>query len=186
MISDQGQGVEKRLGPYTTGGRRNCYPLSVMGRLRYVSSLCITFMIPWSELGAQLFAYYPKNYECEKWFKELIVMIIITTHIYLGLMSLFTEGKALEVNEVHNRKGDGKWINTKRFYVVDKCRIFTRQYVTFFCLCNNFRDQSKALKTPWRKTNAYGQVTFVYVCLYVSRQLDESFGIPEMTLLIAY
>ena len=28
--------------------------------------------------------------------------------------------------------------------------------------------------------------TFVYVCLYVTRQLDESFGIPEMTLLIAY
>lgn len=114
------------------------------------------------------------------------LMIIITTHIYLGLMSLFTEGKALEANEVHSRKGGGKWIHTTRFYVVDKCRIFTRQYVTFFCLCNNFRDQSKALKTPWHKTNAYGQVTFVYVCLYVTRQLDESLGILEMTLLIAY
>ena len=34
--------------------------------------------------------------------------MIITTHIYLRLMSLFTEGKALEVNEVHSRNGGGK------------------------------------------------------------------------------
>lgn len=34
--------------------------------------------------------------------------MIITTHIYLGLVSLFTEGKALEVNEVHSKNGGGE------------------------------------------------------------------------------